>query len=376
VRITFVNASALAVAGGIETTVWALARELGRRHDVTVLAGRPPHDGARKDPLDRVRTVPVPFLPRFDPPNRFVAAALPFADAFAAESLAFYLGSHLSREGREAIVHADVVSLHARWDSLLFSRWASAHGVPSVFHIQGGRFGPLFRATDRSAAYVAISEDVRQDIETRWGLPIAGVVTPGVPRDVLNRDLPPLNPFEDIRYVLFVARLQPSKGTRRLLSIFSWLRRREPGLHLVIAGDGEDAGFLTAQATRLGLGAAVHFLGSIPHEDVFRLYRHAALVLHPTEAESFGLVPLEALACGTPVVTTDLSSTREAAGPLAAYVRDATDEGWGRACLRVLKDEECRTRVRREGPAWAEQYAWDVVATTYERFLRAAVEGG
>jgi glycosyltransferase involved in cell wall biosynthesis len=105
-------------------------------------------------------------------------------------------------------------------------------------------------------------------------------------------------------YVLAVGRLTPVKGHDLLLEALARLGTPCPPVDLLIAGDGEARAGLMAQARQLGLGASVVFLGKTPPDEVVRLLNGCLFAVVPSRAEAFGLVPLEALAAGKPVVAT------------------------------------------------------------------------
>lgn len=111
-------------------------------------------------------------------------------------------------------------------------------------------------------------------------------------------------PHSPKRSALFLSRLNPKKGIPRLLE--AWASIRPEGWRLDLAGPDERGyrAVLEKQVAALGLGNAVRFLGNVADADKWALYRAADLFVLPTETENFGIVVAEALACGTPVLTT------------------------------------------------------------------------
>jgi glycosyltransferase involved in cell wall biosynthesis len=112
----------------------------------------------------------------------------------------------------------------------------------------------------------------------------------------------------DPRELLFVGRLVERKGAEFALRALAELRRRGVDVRLTIAGDGPERGALESMARELQLGASVEFLGALPTPDVHRLYARAAIFVMPAvtdwkgEQEGFGLVVVEAMRAGMPVV--------------------------------------------------------------------------
>jgi glycosyltransferase involved in cell wall biosynthesis len=166
------------------------------------------------------------------------------------------------------------------------------------------------------------------------------------------------------RYVLFVGALEPRKNVTALVKAFSLLRAEQVGdLKLVIAGGrgwGYKGLFKTIEA--LGLGDHVSFLGFVEEEDLPDLYRGALLFVYPSLCEGFGLPILEAMGCGTPVVTSNTSSMPEVAGDAAVLVEPTNPEALASAMARVLGDGELREELRRKGIARARGFSWNAVA--------------
>ena len=147
-----------------------------------------------------------------------------------------------------------------------------------------------------------------------------------------------------------------------LLRIFAEVRRAVPAVHLVRVG-----GPLTAEQRRLarelGIESAVLELPYLSREVLSAVYRAAALVLLPSEEEGFGLPVLEALACGTPVVASDLPVLREVGGSAAVFRPFGDGSAWREAVLSLLGDEpdarNQRAMRRRDGIAQAALFTWD-----------------
>ena len=158
--------------------------------------------------------------------------------------------------------------------------------------------------------------------------------------------------------VLTVGRLAASeryKGIERVLRVFPEVRRRHPGATYLIAGDGDDRPRLERFASDLGEDGAVRFLGLVPDADLPRLYGDADLFVMPSSKEGFGIVFLEAMACGTPVVAGNQDGSVDAVlgGRLGRLVdpddlpalTDAIDDGLAKAASR---DAEARGRLRHD----------------------------
>ncbi len=168
------------------------------------------------------------------------------------------------------------------------------------------------------------------------------------------------------RYLLAVGTLEPRKNLAALLEAFARLRRGravDPNLRLVLAGARgwlDEPLFRTVRA--LGLERAVHFPGFIEDDDLPAVYSGAALFVFPSLYEGFGLPPLEAMACGVPVVASNVSAMPEVAGDAAILVDPRDVDGLASAIARVLRDGALRARLRVAGIARARQFSWETTA--------------
>lgn len=216
-------------------------------------------------------------------------------------------------------VRPDVVHVNTCWipSCAMVQRWAQQRGYRVVLsphgmlepwilrrHYWTRKLPALLlyqRAAVRHADMIhATAESERQNLMALgWNRRI-GVVANGV--DVSGIEMKPS--WRRTGRVLFLSRVHPKKGIEFLLESAAALK--EAGLQFLIAGEGEAAYIeaLKERAERLGVSDAVRFLGGVYGDDKWRLYREADLFVLPTHSENFGIVIAEALASGTPVVTT------------------------------------------------------------------------
>ena len=232
----------------------------------------------------------------------------------------------------------------------------------------------LARVRRKADLVVVPSHAVKRDVVRRVGLPGDRVVvthegceprfrpvrSEGALREVAARyGLPP-------RYVLAVGTLEPRKNLTTLLEAFARLRRDgavDADLRLVLAGARgwlDEPIFATVRS--LGLEDAVRFTGFVDDDDLPAVYSGAALFVFPSLHEGFGLPLLEAMACGVPVVTSNVSSMPEVAGDAATLVDPRDGEGLAAAIARSLRDEALRDRLRDAGIARARQFSWEATA--------------
>ena len=158
-------------------------------------------------------------------------------------------------------------------------------------------------------------------------------------------------------YFLYVGRSEAYKNLQRLISAFAQL----PGDHdLWLAGpaDGRQLPRLQAQIAELGLSQRVKLLDYVPYDDLPRVINQAIALVLPSLWEGFGLPVLEAMACGTPVITSNLSSLPEVAGDAALLVNPYRVEEIGAAMGAIATDASLRADLRAAGLARARQFSW------------------
>lgn len=165
-------------------------------------------------------------------------------------------------------------------------------------------------------------------------------------------------------FVLYAGNVKPHKNIERLIEAFYLVRRQGlDHLRLVLIGDDISRYAALRRAVhRHQLHHCVRFLGFMPEESLVALYRLASVFVFPSLYEGFGLPPLEAMACGTPVVTSNVSSLPEVAGDAALLVNPYDPEDIADAIRRVVTDEALASELRRRGRARAAQFSWESAA--------------
>jgi glycogen synthase len=183
-------------------------------------------------------------------------------------------------------------------------------------------------------------------------------------------------PGADGPLLLFSGRLEYEKGVHTVLDAMRPLRRRHPGLRLVIAGRGSQEDALRAQARRLRLGRSVRFAGWLDDDDLSAMAAAADLALVPSLYEPFGLVALEAAAAGTPVVATDRGGLGEVVrgSRLGLTVPGSDPTALADAVTSLLADQVLARRIGREARVTVEStYSWPVVARATAAAYRRAI---
>jgi glycosyltransferase involved in cell wall biosynthesis len=176
-------------------------------------------------------------------------------------------------------------------------------------------------------------------------------------------------------FVLFVGTLEPRKNLDTLLRAMAAVRAHDaPRCQLVVAGP---SGWLNrpthALVDELGLRSTVRFTGYVPDAELRALYSAAHVFVYPSVCEGFGFPVLEAMACGAPVITSNVSALPEVAGDAAILVPPDGVAELRQAIAAVLKDAELRARLRAQGGRRAALFTWEETARRTLAVYRAAV---
>ena len=227
----------------------------------------------------------------------------------------------------------------------------------------------IWMATRRADRILTVSEASKSDILRRFRVPADKIVVTYNAIDAGFLAEPSEEEFARAReryqltnpFILYVGNIKPHKNLERLIDAFDRVRRQGfDNLSLVIIGD---------QISRYqGLRRAVHrhklhkhvrFLGFVPIETLAVLYRLAALFVFPSLYEGFGLPPLEAMACGTPVVTSNASSMPEVVGEAAFLVDPYDADSIADGMRQVLTNADLRATLVERGFERAKMYSWE-----------------
>ena len=238
------------------------------------------------------------------------------------------------------------------------------------------------RSARRARRVLAISESTRQDVIRAWGVPPerVDVVYCGVDPAFRPLSAEELDAFRRQRnlpehFALFLGTLEPRKNLDTLLEAYArWCQAQPSAPMLVIAGArGWYFQHVFASMEQLDLGDRVQFAGYVPAAELPAWYGAADLFVYPSQYEGFGLPVLEAMACGTPVITSDRSSLPEVVGEAGCLVSPDDASQLAESMRRVWSDDELRQAMRELGLARAAQFSWEQTArqtiACYERAL-------
>jgi glycosyltransferase involved in cell wall biosynthesis len=236
------------------------------------------------------------------------------------------------------------------------------------------KFGKeVSHAARRANKIIAISQSTKKDLINLLGAKPEkiSVVYPGYDDDVFKLSLDSHRIQTALRkygivssYIIYVGILEPKKNILRLVEAFASLKREGKIVHkLVIAGKrawGDETVFQAVR--RNGLEGEVIFTGYVPQEELPLLMSGADVFVFPSLHEGFGIPPLEAMACGAPVITSNASSLPEVVGDAGILVDPYNVDEIAEAIYKVVSDVKLREQMRRKGLERAKLFSWKKAA--------------
>lgn len=227
-------------------------------------------------------------------------------------------------------------------------------------------FYPL--SARKASRVLTISESSKRDIVNYYNIPEKKVIVTRIGVSEIFQPVREKNKIKKVLkkygvsgpYILFVGRLEPRKNITGLIKAFHDVKRNNMIKHkLVIAGmkyfKYEDFFNLVKD---LGLQKDILFIGRVDDEDLPLIYNGASLFTYPAFAEGFGIPPLEAMACGTPVITSKTSSLPEVVGDAGILIDPYNTGDLAKAICEVLSSKNLREKMKLQGLERAKSFSW------------------
>jgi len=381
-QILFCNYEYPPIGGGGGVVMAAMATELARRgHDITVLTSRAFGLPAERME-DGVRVVRVPVFFR----RQLAVANIPSMAAYLPAG--FLRGLRLCR-GKPF----DVINTHFVVPTGPLGDWLSRRfQVPNVLSVHGGDLfdpskptSPHRHAFLRSAisgmlgradALVAQSRDTAQNVARIYGVERPVELVPlGITRPPArvrgNRSAYGIP--DDAFVMVTVGRLVPRKATAQLVSALA--AAMHPDIYLVVVGDGPEAAEVQRAASELGVSHRVKLLGHVSEGQKYAALSFSDVFVSTSQHEGFGLVFLEAMAFGLPIVCYDRGGQVDfLSTPATGNVIGLNDlNAFTNAVLDLHRSPERRADIRRHNLAAVEQYYIDRCAREYEAIFERAI---
>jgi glycosyltransferase involved in cell wall biosynthesis len=248
------------------------------------------------------------------------------------------------------------------------------------------------RGLERARRVIAVSEATKRDVENMFAIPAEricrvynapdpGFLSSGAPSGS-EEQLRILERYQiDYPFLLYAGNIRRHKNIPRLIEAFAVVRDKLTShpkykdLRLVIIGDTISQYPAVRQAViKSRVEQTVRFLGFVPFDTLRCFYEYASGFVFPSRYEGFGLPPLEAMACGTPVVTSNVSSLPEVVGDAAVLVNPENVFDIARGISDVLLDEALREKLIRRGREQAARFSWERTAREVLEIYREAAE--
>jgi len=260
--------------------------------------------------------------------------------------------------GKLIITVHDLISMHFPENLPFFSRMFYSKWMPFTYK--------------RADKIIAISEDTKKDIIKRLGIASKKIQ---VIHSAVSADFKPIkdrNILEEVKlkyrtgkqFILDVGTLEPRKNLPFLVRAFNLAIKEHNIPHnLVLSGKkGWYYEGLFKLVKELKLSNRVIFAGYVPEGDLPALYSAADLFAYPSMYEGFGFPPLEAMACGTPVVCSNTSSMPEVVGGAGIALSPENEEKWAEEIVKILYDKELQKALSKAGLQQAKKFSWEKTA--------------
>lgn len=355
-RVLFCTPHSLRTGGGLERYAWQMARRMAQVHGlhaVLVMTDRTVRHFTELAPAQGVRRYAVP--------------------AFATLSRT-PLGVGWARSIRHIIEVEQItlVNAHAPVPGMADTAARAAGGLPFVLTYHAGSMAKGRLAPDlaiglyervglrilsaRADAVIVPSDFVKESFPAYFGSK-GRTISPGVDTGVFHAAGGQRS--DELLFAGALGKSAKIKGLDVLIHALAQLRRQGHPARLAVAGNGEVEAYRDL-AQQLGISDAVRFLGLLDESELASLYQRSRALVLPTFIDSFGMVLLEALACGLPVVTTDVGGlpTLIRDGETGLVVTPGDVAGLARAIQRITTDDDLARHLSETGLRTAEGYGW------------------
>ena len=348
-----------AFAGGAEIYVDSIAKEwIKEGHSVTIFCG---NDGknSEREIIDGVQIIRrggfylvylwafLYYFTQFR--NKFDLIidchnGIPFFTPLYAKEPVFCLMHH---------VHQEVFTRYLPFPLAFFARFLEKGLMPIVY---------------KNIKFITVSKSSLEDIVS-LGLGKAGIeiVNPGV--NQLNFSVGEKSPKPTI---LYLGRLKAYKSIDVLLHAFKIVLEREPNAELILAGSGDEEKKLKSLSLDLGIDNNVVFTGKVSESLKLRLLQRAWVAVNPSMLEGWGITTIEANACGTPVIASNVPGLRDSvSSPYSGYLVEYGDvKGFADCITKIIRNNELRAHMNKEALKWASNFSWEKTSKLFLTALR------
>lgn len=223
----------------------------------------------------------------------------------------------------------------------------------------------LYRGIPKASHLIAVSEYTKKTIQEYYTIPSEkiSVIHNGVSNDFYP--IPDFKKTADAKIVLYVGSEHPRKNLSTALQAFAEVKKQMPeALFIKVGSAGIKTGRLQTlqQINQLKLESAVRFVESVSQQQLNELYNLADVFIYPSKFEGFGLPPLQAMAAGTPVVTSNSTSLPEIVGEAGIMHELSDTQAFAKTMLDIINNATLQNELRNKGFIQAQKFSWEEAA--------------
>lgn len=224
----------------------------------------------------------------------------------------------------------------------------------------------------RARGCLTVSEATKSDVVEAFRLPSDKIFVSGDGVDFERLSFPS-QPTKKVYDAIFVGRITGAKGVDTLLDAWKMINKLQPEARLLIVGGGEsvDVKRYQKRIEQLELQRTVLMTGFLPDDQLIEMLRSSKVFVLPSYREGFGLGVAEAMACGLPVVISDIPSLRETFSGAASFFPPGNVEKLSEEILKFLLDDRLREELGKRNEAFVRRYCWESVAERELKFMES-----
>jgi cellulose synthase/poly-beta-1,6-N-acetylglucosamine synthase-like glycosyltransferase/glycosyltransferase involved in cell wall biosynthesis/O-antigen/teichoic acid export membrane protein len=249
-------------------------------------------------------------------------------------------------------VHQEVFRKSLKWPFSSLALFLEAKLMPVVY---------------RSTQVITVSPSSKEEIlKHKLTKKEPLIIYNGVDTNIYKPGIKNKNPL-----ILYVGRLQYYKSLHVLIVAAKKVLHEVPEAEFVIAGEGEEKANLIKFAEKLGISEKIKFLGKVTEAEKISLFQKAWVFVNPSFMEGWGITTIEANACGTPAIASNVPGLRDAVRDTKTglLIRYGKYNGFGNTIINLIKDEKLRKKMSKESVNWANIFSWEKSSKDFFNFM-------